>query len=280
MSRGGPMDVSKVRIVVVHPDLLGTYGDGGNAVVLAQRLRWRGIEAEVLQAASDLPLPASADLYCLGGGEDGPQSASVAALRSDGSLVATVAAGAAVIAVCAGFQVVGESFPGADGRRREGLGLLDVRAERGHGPRAVGELVAADASGLGLGLLTGYENHGSVTRLGSGVSALATVRRGVGNGAGDGTEGALCGHVVGTYLHGPVLARNPVLADLLLSWVVGPLGALDDTDVLRLRAERLRRAQAGRGLLRRLSGGARLARPARPGRPWPTSGARGLRRGP
>lgn len=236
---------TKVSIVVVHPDLLGTYGDSGNAVVLAKRLEWRGIPAEVLECPSGSALPSLADVYCLGGGEDGPQAASVAELSGPAGLASAVEAGAVVLAVCAGFQISGTSFPGADGVTREGLGLLDVKAVREGEGRAVGELVAVEES-LGLGLLTGYENHGSRTVLGSQACALARVLVGIGNGAGDSAEGARQGRVVGTYLHGPVLARNPRLADLLLSWVVGPLDPLDDTEVDRLRAERLRSTGATR----------------------------------
>ncbi len=238
---------SAVSIVVVHPDLLGTYGDGGNAVVLAQRLRWRGMAAQVVEVASDQPVPASADLYCLGGGEDGPQAQSAGAMAAGRPLSRAVEGGAVVLAVCAGYQVAGEWFAGSDGRPRAGLGLLDVRATKGSGRRAVGEVVAEPVPDLGLPVLTGYENHGGLTTLGPSAQPLATVRTGVGNGGGDGTEGALGTRVIGTYLHGPVLARNPALADLVLSWAVGPLGPLDDAEVEALRRARLAGARSGRG---------------------------------
>jgi len=265
---------SAVTIVVVHPDLLGTYGDGGNAVVLAQRLRWRGVAAEVIEVTSDQAVPASAQLYCLGGGEDGPQSQSAAAMAAGRPLTRAIQGGAVVLAVCAGYQVVGESFAGSDGQLRAGLGLLDVRAAKGVGLRAVGEVVSDPAPELGLPTLTGYENHGGLTTLGPSARPLAQVRTGVGNGGGDGTEGALGDRVVGTYLHGPLLARNPALADLLLSWVVGPLAPLDDTEVTALRTARLTaasaRATARRwpvlaGRLARLSKPQVLRRPSAPG---------------
>ena len=231
-----------VRIAVVYPDLLGTYGDGGNGLVLARRAEWRGHEATLLQASSDRPLP-EADVYCLGGGEDGPQVRAARTLIDDSMLARRVAAGAVVLAVCAGFQVVGRSFPGAAGDAHEGVGLLDVDTVKGSGPRAVGEvLVDVDPSLLGpVPVLTGFENHGGVTTLRDGTVALGRVVAGVGNGDDEGTEGAVQGHVVGTYLHGPVLARNPALADRLLSWVLGdaPLGPLDDGAAESLREERL-----------------------------------------
>jgi hypothetical protein len=255
------MSTSTLRVAVVYPDLLGTYGDGGNGLVLARRAAWRGIDAELIEAASDAPLP-TADLYCLGGGEDGPQVLTARRLRADGGLARAVDAGAVVLAVCAGYQIVGQSFPAADGRSVPGVGLLDVSTVRGSGPRAVGELLAevapwgGDAATDAIGLLTGFENHASTTRLGPGAVPLATVRHGIGNG--DGTEGARAGTVVGTYCHGPVLARNPALADLLLQWATGAtLTPLDDRREEALRHERIdavRRADRRRRRLRTRAG--------------------------
>ncbi len=247
-----------LTVVVVHPDLLGTYGDGGNGVVLARRAAWRGIDADLVQAPSDRPLP-TGDLYCLGGGEDSPQLRAAEILRADGALARAVVAGAVVLAVCAGYQIVGHTFPGADGRPLPGVGLLDLTTVKGPGRRAVGELLAepfhgteagavTDGGGVAeptagpgpLPTLTGFENHGGVTSVGPGARPLARVVAGVGNGAGDGTEGAWAGRVVGTYLHGPVLARNPALADLLLGWAVGrDLDPLPDDEEHALRRERL-----------------------------------------
>lgn len=236
---------SSVAIVVVHPELLGTYGDGGNAIVLAQRLRWRGIGADIIEVAAGEAVPETGGVYCIGGGEDGPQTRSADELIASGALRRAVDHGAAVLAVCAGFQIVGESLPGLDGRPRPGVGLIPVTTRRGTGPRAVGEVVAQPAALPELPPLTGYENHSGVTSLGAGVAPLGRIRIGAGNGGdSERLEGAVSGHVVGTYLHGPVLARNPALADLLLGWVAGPLEPLDDAEVDRLRGERL--AAAGR----------------------------------
>jgi CobQ-like glutamine amidotransferase family enzyme len=239
-----------LRVAVVYPDLLGTYGDGGNGLILARRAEWRGGDAELLQAVSDRPLP-EADIYCLGGGEDGPQVRAARTLIDDGTLARRAAGGAVVLAVCAGFQVVGRSFPGADGEPHQGVGLLDIETVKGTGPRAVGEVVA-EAEGIeGLPVLSGFENHGGRTTLGEGTVALGRVTSGIGNGDGSRGEGAIDGRVVGTYLHGPVLARNPVLADLLLSWALHDSGLepLDDAAAEGLREERLgtvRRRRLGR----------------------------------
>jgi hypothetical protein len=240
-----------LRIVVVYPDLLGTYGDGGNGLILARRAEWRGVEAELVQAPSDAALP-EADIYCLGGGEDGPQVRAARSLIDDGTLARRAASDAVVLAVCAGYQIVGATFPGADGAPHEGVGLLDLTTTKGTGPRAVGEVVveADETSPYGLPPLSGFENHGGQTALAAGVTPLGRVTRGVGNGDGTGTEGAVGGRVIGTYLHGPVLARNPALADLVLAWAlgaeVGTLSPLDDSAADALRGERLGTTAGGR----------------------------------
>jgi len=237
-------------VVVVYPDLLGTYGDGGNARILAQRLVWRGIPAEVMSVPLGTPLPRAAAIYLIGGGEDAPQSLAAARLRDEGALAAAAAAGAVVLAVCAGLQVVGSRFLTADGIR-DGVGLVDAETVRGLPVRAVGELVVDPDPTLGLPRLSGYENHAGITRLGPGLEPFGRVVAGTGNGTGERVDGFRSGRVLGTYLHGPVLARNPEVADLLLSWVVGPLPPLEhrgvDEESAGLRAERLAAVATGHG---------------------------------
>ena len=120
---------SVVRIGLVLPDVMGTYGDGGNGLILARRAQWRGVDVELLQAVSDAPVP-EADIYCLGGGEDGPQVRAARTLIDDGTLARRVAGGAVVLAVCAGFQVVGRSFPGASGEASLAIPDLVTQAYR------------------------------------------------------------------------------------------------------------------------------------------------------
>ena len=228
-----------VSICLLYPELLGTYGDGGNAVVLAQRVRWRGIDADIVEVTAGRPAPSSCDVYLMGGGEDGPQTLAVAELNESRALHAAVDRGAAVLAVCAGFQLLGESFADGHGAPTPGLGLIDAVTSRGAGARRVGEIVVVPDPALGLPDLTGYENHQGVTRLGRDVRPLGRVTVGKGNDGGDGGEGAIAGRIVGTYLHGPALARNPALADLILSWAAGPLAALDDGEADALRPERM-----------------------------------------
>ncbi|MCA1692975.1 MAG: glutamine amidotransferase [Actinobacteria bacterium] len=232
-----------VSIALLYPELLGTYGDGGNALVLAQRLRWRGIPAEIIDITAGETVPTSCDVYLMGGGEDGPQASAVRELRASRALNRAVDGGAAVLAVCAGYQLLGRQFLGPDLRPHTGLGLLDCSTDRGPGARRVGELVVEPETELELPKLTGYENHAGITRLGPSVHPLGRVVVGHGNDHGDGTEGVVAGRIVGTYLHGPVLARNPALADLILSWVVGPLEPLEDSEVTELREERISSAR-------------------------------------
>ncbi|MCU1377412.1 MAG: CobB/CobQ domain protein glutamine amidotransferase [Acidimicrobiales bacterium] len=235
---------SAVSIVLVRPALLGTYGDGGNALVLAVRLGRRGIQADVVLLDGNQPLPRASDLIVLGGGEDGAQEAVADDDVLRHSLTLAVAAGAAVLAICGGFQLLGDRFQVGAGRSIAGFGLLDCTTDR-LSERAVGEVVA-DSALPGLEVpLTGFENHAGRTLLGAEATPLGLVSHGVGNGDGGG-EGAVQGRVIGSYLHGPVLARNPALADSLLAHVVGPLPPLAEGPVTRLRSERLAAARGRR----------------------------------
>lgn len=237
-----------VSVALLFPDLLGTYGDSGNAAILAARLRWRGIDAEVLTIRSGDAVPEGCGIYVVGGGEDLPQSQAARQLGAGGEggpLRRAVEGGAVVLAVCAGMQILGRSFVGPDGLDMDGIGLLDCATTPGKGSRMVGEIVVDPDPDLGLPVLTGYENHAGATTLGPGSLPVGRVRVGSGNGRGFGVDGAYSGRVLGTYLHGPVLARNPALADLLLSWAVGEMEPLDDSECDDLRAERLAAVTAG-----------------------------------
>jgi len=230
---------SSLRIVWIYPDLLSTYGDRGNLLVLERRARLRGLDVEPVLVNANEPVPRQGDIYLMGGGEDLPQILAAKRLRADGGLSAAADVGAVIFAVCAGYQLLGRDFGGAEGEPVAGLGILDMSSGRGE-QRGVGEIMADVDPALGIARLTGFENHQGVTRIGPGARPLARVLTGVGNG--DGTEGAYCGRVLGTYLHGPALVRNPGLADLLLTWAAGrlpPLQAADEQWTLRLREQRL-----------------------------------------
>ena len=160
-----------ISVALVYPDLLGTYGDGGNAAILAQRLRWRGHEVELLTVAPSEAVPASCEFYVIGGGEDLPQELAATKLKAERPLHRAVDDGAVVLAVCAGLQILGESFVGPDGKGCDGLGLLDCVTVRSNSPRAIGEVIVQPSdewAGRGVPTLTGFENHGAVTELGPG----------------------------------------------------------------------------------------------------------------
>jgi CobQ-like glutamine amidotransferase family enzyme len=226
----------RLAVVHVYPELLGTYGDRGNALALAHRAEARGIASRVVEVGIDESLPELGDLYVLGGGEDSAQLLAARSLLAD-DRAASVLGAAPCFAVCAGLQLLSRSFLDGDGKPQSGLGLLDVDCER-LSERAVGEVVTEPVDLPDVPTLTGYENHRGTARLGPEAGPLARLVAGIGNGD-ERTEGVQQGSVVATYLHGPALVRNPALADLLLSRALGPLPEYVDEAVERLRAERL-----------------------------------------
>lgn len=229
---------STVRIGLVLPDVMGTYGDGGNALVLRQRLRRRGIAAEIVEIALADPVPDSLDLYTLGGAEDYAQRLATRHLIKHPGLQRAAERGAPVLAICAAVQVLGHWYETSAGERVDGVGMLDATTSP-QDARTIGEL-ATDPMLAGLTeRLTGFENHRGGTVLGPSASPLGAVVKGAGNRSGDGFDGAVQGSVIATYMHGPCLARNPQLADLLLSMVVGELSPLPMPEVDLLRRERL-----------------------------------------
>ena len=227
------------EIVLVSPELLGTYGDRGNALALAWRARARGIEARTVEVGVGEHLPRSGDVYLIGGSEDAAQLLALRSLLQEKNIEDVLLGAPSLLAVCAGFQLLAREFTGLEGHREHGMGLLDVTCGRLPGARAVGEVVTEPVAFTGLPTLTGYENHQGTAVLGPGARPLGRVLSGVGNGS-EGTEGAVQDNIVATYLHGPVLVRNPALADLLLERSTGrPLPPFDDEAVEQLRAERL-----------------------------------------
>lgn len=252
----------QLTIGLVLPDVLGTYGDDGNALVLRQRARMRGITAEIHQIRYGEPVPEQLDIYTVGGGEDVAQILAAEHLIADGGITRAVNAGRPLLAICAGLQVFGYSFRASD-RIVDGLGLIDATTSSLE-KRMIGEICStpvapADSSttssaapsevgasivaALGEESLTGFANHQGATILGPDAHPLGYLTRGTGNtdqhgvdthsgtvsNTGEQTrfEGAVQGSIVATYMHGPVLARNPHLADALLA-------AAMDTTVAKL----------------------------------------------
>ena len=256
--------MTSLQIGLILPDVLGTYGDDGNALVLRQRARMRGYEAEIVPIKLGEPVPDSLDVYTLGGGEDTAQILAAEHLISDGGLTRAAANGRPIMAICAGLQVLGESFR-ASGRIGDGVGLLDATTAS-LSERAIGE-VASEPTKAGITAeltepLTGFENHMGATILGPAAHPLGTLTRGTGNAdtaatydlsdttAQRAAEGAVQGSVIATYMHGPVLARNPQLADLLLAKAMGvalsELEPLDIPAIERLRTERFNASEPPR----------------------------------
>ncbi|GAB09153.1 hypothetical protein GOARA_029_00170 [Gordonia araii NBRC 100433] len=234
------MSESTLRIGLVLPDVMGTYGDGGNALILRQRTRMRGIDAEITEITLDDPVPESLDVYVLGGAEDYAQRLATRHLTRYPGLQRAAEAGRPVLAICAAIQVLGHWYETSSGERVDGISMLDLTTAP-QAKRSIGELITEPRiDGLSQPL-SGFENHRGGTALGPDARPLGAVRHGDGNLVGGGVEGAVQGSVIGTYMHGPALARNPELADYLLKMALGTteLSPLDLPAVDQLRKERL-----------------------------------------
>lgn len=222
-----------LRIVHLYPDALNLYGDGGNIASLAKRCAWRGIPARVDQVLMGQGLDLSdADVVLLGGGADRDQLAVCRELRAQRErLAAYVADGGVLLAICGGYQLLGHAYM-MGGERVEGLHILDLETVAGS-TRLIGN-VAIDSPVSDVPVV-GFENHAGRTLLGAGERPLGrALVPGTGNNGEDGGEGVLHDNVVGTYLHGPVLPKNPGVTDWLISralarrGVAAELPPLDD----------------------------------------------------
>ncbi len=198
---------------------MNIYGDRGNILTLVKRAEWRGISVQV-DAIGRGPAPdlLAIDLIFWGGGQDRDQELVFrdAAQHKVAAIREAINGGAIVLAVCGGYQLLGEYYVTADGKKLPGLGLVDLHTVPG-ARRNIGNIVI-ETSDLGLTppTLVGFENHSGKTYLGPGLKPLGRVLRGAGNNGEDGFEGVASGNVFGTYLHGSLLPKNPHLADLLL----------------------------------------------------------------
>jgi CobQ-like glutamine amidotransferase family enzyme len=205
-----------IRVLRVLPDELNVHGDAENALVLAQRARWSGVEAEIVDLHAGEPAPSfRPDAVVVGSGTD-PRLAEVATLLAPFAdrLRGWVSDGVPLVAVGTGFELLTEGIGMGVGAHIPGLAIFAGTTVPAPG-RATGDLVVRSASGT----LVGFEHHARHVRLADAASALGTVTAGVGNGGG--AEGAVAGSAIGTHLHGPVLAKNPALADSLLTGILG-----------------------------------------------------------
>jgi lipid II isoglutaminyl synthase (glutamine-hydrolysing) len=210
-----------VKVIVGHlyPDYLNIYADRGNIAVLARRAAWRGHELEVRSlSVGDEVRPGEHDLLYVGGGQDREQAlvAKDLATKAAGVLEA-VAGGAAVLAVCGGYQLLGRSYRDLHGADLSGIGLFPLETVAGT-TRMIGDvLLECELESGERRTLAGFENHAGRTLLDSGAEPLGRVVAGFGNDGESGREGCRVGRAVGTYLHGPLLPRNPWFADWLLA---------------------------------------------------------------
>lgn len=207
-----------VRVVVLYPEVMDVYADRGNLIALRARAAAHGVGLEVTEVGLDDPMPEAADLVLIGGGQDREQRLVAADLAARGSRIREwVEQDAAVLAICGGYQLFGHYYRTGEGEELPGIGVFDaVTVAPGEGAeRCVGD-VLANARLAGLDELVGFENHGGRTFLGADGRPFATVEFGYGNNGDDGTEGAVYREAIGTYLHGPLLPKNPALTDRLL----------------------------------------------------------------
>ena len=252
MARHDP-GAREVRLLTLYPDQMNIYADRGNILFLQRRCEWRGIGFVNTPSGQGQPVePGTFDLIYVGGGQDRDQRLVADDMRRskrDG-IVTALADGAALLAVCGGYQLLGHSYQLGD-ERIEGLGVADLETVREDGPRLIGNVaIEADVGDGTPRVLAGFENHGGRTHLGPGAKPLGRVISGHGNNGRDGYEGVREGRLIGTYLHGPLLPKNAWLADHLIAQAIAhrtgstpELERLDDS--FEEAAHRSARAAAG-----------------------------------
>jgi len=245
----------RIRVGHLYPDYLNIYADRGNIAVLSRRAAWRGHALDVEELSMGVAVrPGAHDLLYIGGGQDREQSLVAVDLAAKaGAVREAVAAGAAALAVCGGYQLFGHSYRDRDGVELPGIGLFPLHTVAGE-RRMIGD-VLLDCDWAGR-TLAGFENHAGRTRLDEDALPLGRVIHGFGNDGASGFEGCRVERAIGTYLHGPLLPRNPWLADWLLSQALAhasgveppelePLGDELETEAHGIAAARAR-ARGGR----------------------------------
>ncbi len=244
-----------LRIAHLYPSLLNVAGDGGNVMALVQRCAWRGIPTEVVNVEQgDKPDFTTFDLILFHGGQDVEMEVVAADLGLKvPSLREAADQGVVIFAVCAGLQLLGNRYTPSNGEALEGAAILDL--ETHGGPERFMQHAAVEVTLNGeTGTVVGFENHSGQTILGPAARPFGTMVAGAGNNGSDGTEGAVRDHVYATYLHGPVLPKNPWLADQLIKIALErrmghpvKLAPLDDEAETRAHEVTLAKALRNRG---------------------------------
>ncbi|HVQ58987.1 MAG TPA: glutamine amidotransferase [Solirubrobacterales bacterium] len=213
----------ELRVLSLYPEQMNIYADRGNILFLQRRCEWRGIGFAHAGAGPGDPVdPGAHDLFYVGGGQDRDQrmvAADMVETKRE-ALASAVGDGAALLAVCGGYQLLGHSYQLGE-EKLPGLGLADLETVREPGERLIGNVAIEVDLGTGPRTLAGFENHGGRTYLGAEAEPLGRVLKGHGNNGRDGQEGVHRGRMIGTYLHGPLLPKNAWLADHLISDALG-----------------------------------------------------------
>jgi lipid II isoglutaminyl synthase (glutamine-hydrolysing) len=217
------MSDSGLRLLALYPEQMNIYADRGNILFLQRRCEWRGIPFEYAAAGpGDRFDPAAHDLIYIGGGQDRDQVLVAEDMLETkrAAIAAAVDDGAALLAVCGGYQLLGHRYQLGD-QSITGLGIADLETVREPGPRLIGNVSIEVDLGHGPTVLAGFENHGGRTHLGPDAEPLGRVLHGHGNNGRDGYEGVKRRNLIGTYLHGPLLPKNDWLADRLIALAIG-----------------------------------------------------------
>jgi CobQ-like glutamine amidotransferase family enzyme len=241
----------KLTVGWLYSDLMNIYGDRGNILTLLKRAEWHGLEPKLVELGRGPSTEMQdVDVFFFGGGQDREQALIYDDLRNhkQSQLETAVENGAQVLAVCGGYQLLGHYYQTADGQKFDGIGLIDVTTNAGK-RRSIGDVVVQTAiDGLTPSTLVGFENHSGRTYLGPRAKPLGKILRGKGNNGSDKTEGCVQGGVIGTYLHGSLLPKNPHLADYLIQKGLSRRGGaelshLDDSAELAAHGWILERTQ-------------------------------------
>lgn len=203
----------ELRILQLYPEAMNIYGDWGNTLAVARRASWHGYRPVILEYNVGDEFPEDVDIILGGGGQDSGQVKIIDDLPGIAPAVTGMAAdGVPMLVICGMYQLFGHEFKTIGGSVLTGLGILDVRTE-GSETRLIGNIVTESEE---FGTIVGYENHSGKTVLGPGSTALGRVTLGAGNNGEDELEGARTHNVIGTYLHGSILPKNPAITDFLI----------------------------------------------------------------